>query len=146
MLIVRCSKNVKLPSRPKPRLYRIAWRRGAAIGHDRADVRAREDVFLDPRHRKVSTRCSAEAVGLDVEEPDRPSLRLSGDLRAADNRNDGTVRREADHTAELFGYDVLLLEAYYLMFGQYDGFVIVDLPDSRAAAATSLAVRQHRGL
>jgi uncharacterized protein with GYD domain len=32
------------------------------------------------------------------------------------------------------------LEAYYLMFGQYDGFVIVDLPDSRAAAATSLAV------
>ena len=26
------------------------------------------------------------------------------------------------------------------MFGQYDGFVIVDLPDSRAAAATSLAV------
>ena len=33
------------------------------------------------------------------------------------------------------------LEAYYLMFGQYDGFVIVDLPDSRAAAATSLAVR-----
>jgi hypothetical protein len=32
------------------------------------------------------------------------------------------------------------LEAYYLMFGQYDGFVIVDLPDSRAAAAISLAV------
>jgi uncharacterized protein with GYD domain len=32
------------------------------------------------------------------------------------------------------------LEAYYLMFGQYDGFVIVELPDSRAAAATSLAV------
>jgi uncharacterized protein with GYD domain len=30
------------------------------------------------------------------------------------------------------------LEAYYLMFGQYDGFVIVDLPDARAA--TSLAV------
>ena len=32
------------------------------------------------------------------------------------------------------------LEGYYLMFGQYDGFVIVDLPDSRAAAASSLAV------
>jgi len=32
------------------------------------------------------------------------------------------------------------LEAYYLMFGQYDGFVIVELPDARAAAATSLAV------
>lgn len=26
------------------------------------------------------------------------------------------------------------------MFGQYDGFVIVDLPASRAAVATSLAV------
>jgi uncharacterized protein with GYD domain len=26
------------------------------------------------------------------------------------------------------------------MFGRYDGFVIVDLPDSRAAASTSLAV------
>src|SRR4029453_13840640 len=32
------------------------------------------------------------------------------------------------------------LGASYLMFGQYDGFVIVGLPDSRAAAATSLAV------
>src|SRR5919197_3034985 len=32
------------------------------------------------------------------------------------------------------------LEAYYLMFGQYDGFAIVDLPDSREAPATSLAV------
>jgi uncharacterized protein with GYD domain len=32
------------------------------------------------------------------------------------------------------------LEAYYLMFGQYDGFAIVNLPDSRAAAASSLAV------
>ena len=29
------------------------------------------------------------------------------------------------------------LEAYYLMFGQYDGFAIVDLPDSRAAAAST---------
>jgi uncharacterized protein with GYD domain len=28
------------------------------------------------------------------------------------------------------------LEAYYLMFGQYDGFVIVDLPDSRAVSST----------
>ncbi len=26
------------------------------------------------------------------------------------------------------------------MFGQYDGFAIVELPDSRAAAASSLAV------
>jgi uncharacterized protein with GYD domain len=32
------------------------------------------------------------------------------------------------------------LESYYEMFGQYDGFVIVYLPYSRAAAATSLAV------
>ncbi|MGH8971057.1 MAG: GYD domain-containing protein [Actinomycetes bacterium] len=32
------------------------------------------------------------------------------------------------------------MEAYYVMFGQYDGFVIADLPDSRAAGAVSLAV------
>ncbi len=32
------------------------------------------------------------------------------------------------------------MDAYYLMFGEWDGFVIADLPDSRAAAATSLAV------
>src|SRR5438093_1167112 len=32
------------------------------------------------------------------------------------------------------------LEAYYLMFGQYDGCAIVDLPDCRAAGASSLAV------
>ena len=32
------------------------------------------------------------------------------------------------------------MEAYYLMFGGWDGFVIAEMPDSRAAAATSLAV------
>ena len=32
------------------------------------------------------------------------------------------------------------LEAYYWMLGDRDGFVIVDLPDSTAAAAISLAV------
>ena len=32
------------------------------------------------------------------------------------------------------------MEAYYLMFGAWDGFVIADVPDSRAAAAISLAV------
>lgn len=32
------------------------------------------------------------------------------------------------------------MDAYYLMFGQWDGFVIADVPDSRAAAAISLAV------
>jgi uncharacterized protein with GYD domain len=32
------------------------------------------------------------------------------------------------------------LESYYLMFGERDGFVVVDLPDSRSAAAVSLAV------
>jgi uncharacterized protein with GYD domain len=32
------------------------------------------------------------------------------------------------------------LESYYLMFGQWDGFAVVDLPDSRAAASVSLAV------
>jgi uncharacterized protein with GYD domain len=32
------------------------------------------------------------------------------------------------------------MDAYYLMFGAWDGIVIVDAPDSRAAAAISLAV------
>jgi uncharacterized protein with GYD domain len=32
------------------------------------------------------------------------------------------------------------LESYYWMFGEHDGFVIADLPDSSAAAAVSLAV------
>jgi uncharacterized protein with GYD domain len=30
--------------------------------------------------------------------------------------------------------------AYYLMFGQWDGFVVFEVPDSAAAAAVSLAV------
>jgi uncharacterized protein with GYD domain len=32
------------------------------------------------------------------------------------------------------------MEAYYLMFGAWDGFVIAEVPDSRAAASISLAV------
>jgi uncharacterized protein with GYD domain len=32
------------------------------------------------------------------------------------------------------------MDAYYLMFGAWDGIVIVDVPDSRTAAAISLAV------
>jgi uncharacterized protein with GYD domain len=32
------------------------------------------------------------------------------------------------------------MEAYYLMFGGWDGFVIAEVPDSSAAAAMSLAV------
>ena len=32
------------------------------------------------------------------------------------------------------------MEAYYWMFGDWDGFVIVEVPDSAAAAAISLAV------
>jgi uncharacterized protein with GYD domain len=32
------------------------------------------------------------------------------------------------------------MDAYYLMFGSYDGFVIADVPDSATAAAISLAV------
>ena len=32
------------------------------------------------------------------------------------------------------------MEAYYLMFGAWDGFVIAEVPDSKAAAAISLAV------
>ncbi|MBV8993942.1 MAG: GYD domain-containing protein [Pseudonocardiales bacterium] len=33
------------------------------------------------------------------------------------------------------------MEAYYLMFGEYDGLVIYDLRDSASAAAVSLRVR-----
>lgn len=32
------------------------------------------------------------------------------------------------------------LEAYYWMLGQYDGFAILDLPDSAAAARLSLSI------
>jgi uncharacterized protein with GYD domain len=32
------------------------------------------------------------------------------------------------------------LESYYWMFGDYDGFAVVEVPDSRAAAAISLTV------
>lgn len=32
------------------------------------------------------------------------------------------------------------MEAYYFMFGGWDGFVIAEVPDSKAAAAMSLAV------
>lgn len=32
------------------------------------------------------------------------------------------------------------LEAYYIMFGQYDGCVILDAPDSMSAAAAVVAV------
>ena len=32
------------------------------------------------------------------------------------------------------------MDAYHLMFGEWDGFVIADVPDSAAAAAVSLAV------
>ncbi len=32
------------------------------------------------------------------------------------------------------------LDAYYWMFGEHDGFVIADVPDSTSAAAVSLAV------
>lgn len=32
------------------------------------------------------------------------------------------------------------MDAYYFMFGAWDGFVIADVPDSNAAAAISLAV------
>ncbi len=32
------------------------------------------------------------------------------------------------------------MEAYYAMFGHWDGFVIAEVPHSRAAAAVSLAV------
>ncbi len=44
---------------------------------------------------------------------------------------------ELTKTAEAAGGK---LEALYWMFGQYDGFVIAELPDSRAAAAISVLV------
>ncbi|MEP7019951.1 MAG: GYD domain-containing protein [Pseudonocardiales bacterium] len=37
------------------------------------------------------------------------------------------------------------MEAYYLMFGAWDGFVIADVPDSKAAGALSLAVSSSGG-
>ena len=30
------------------------------------------------------------------------------------------------------------MESYYLMFGEWDGFVVAEVPDSKAAAALSL--------
>jgi uncharacterized protein with GYD domain len=32
------------------------------------------------------------------------------------------------------------MESYYLMFGDWDGFVVAELPDAQSAAAVSLAV------
>lgn len=32
------------------------------------------------------------------------------------------------------------MDAYYLMFGVWDGFIVADVPDSKAAAAISLSV------
>jgi len=32
------------------------------------------------------------------------------------------------------------MESYYLMFGEWDGFVVIEVPDSKAAAAISFAV------
>jgi uncharacterized protein with GYD domain len=37
------------------------------------------------------------------------------------------------------------MDAYYFMFGAWDGFVIADVPDSKAAAAISLAVSSTGG-
>jgi uncharacterized protein with GYD domain len=53
------------------------------------------------------------------------------------------TERPTDRSAELQGLlDPLggKLEAYYFMFGEDDAMVIVDVPDSAAAAAISLAV------
>lgn len=37
------------------------------------------------------------------------------------------------------------MDAYYLMFGAWDGFVIADVPDSKTAGAISLAVSSTGG-
>ena len=55
----------------------------------------------------------------------------------------GMMQRPGDRaaavreTAEAAGGSI---EAYYWMFGQYDGMIIADLPDSKSAAAVSVAV------
>ncbi|HEX6519425.1 MAG TPA: GYD domain-containing protein [Streptosporangiaceae bacterium] len=54
----------------------------------------------------------------------------------------GFVAKPSDRAAvvqELAGSVGGSLESYYWMFGQYDGAAVVALPDSRAAAAISLA-------
>ena len=50
----------------------------------------------------------------------------------------GSVRREAAlHAAESVGGTI---DAYYFAFGDYDAYVIADLPDSEAATALALTV------
>lgn len=55
----------------------------------------------------------------------------------------GSSRRDAvADTAKGLGGQ---LEAFYFAFGEHDAFVIVDLPDNEAAAATALAVNAAGG-
>ena len=55
--------------------------------------------------------------------------------RFMDNPSDRSVV-VSDLVAQLGG----TLESYYFMFGQYDGAVVCDLPDSASAATTAVAV------
>lgn len=55
----------------------------------------------------------------------------------------GLVEKPSDRAAVVSGLCESAggrMEAYYVMFGDWDGFVIADVPDSNAAAALSLAV------
>ncbi|MGH8859663.1 MAG: GYD domain-containing protein, partial [Jatrophihabitantaceae bacterium] len=58
-----------------------------------------------------------------------------------------TVKRLIDHPSDRAAAVAATCEsaggrlvAYYLMFGAWDGFIIIEVPDSRSAAAVSLAV------
>jgi uncharacterized protein with GYD domain len=90
---------------------------------------------LSERALQGSQGCAGGEVDGDVEYAVFFTLKAEAIARAMEQPSDRvTVVSKAVESAGG------TLEAYYLMFGQYDGFVIVDLPDSRAAAATSLAV------
>ena len=51
-------------------------------------------------------------------------------------------RRAVAETAKSVGGK---LDAFYFAFGEYDAFVLVDLPDNEAAAAVALAVHSAGG-
>ena len=55
----------------------------------------------------------------------------------------GTSRREAiEQVAESVGGR---LESFYFAFGDYDAYVVVDLPDNESAAAVALAANAAGG-
>ena len=63
-------------------------------------------------------------------------FRLSSGTIAAAMENPTDRAQVVERTAREAGGR---LESYYWMFGEHDGFAIVELPDSRAMAAVALA-------